>query len=265
MSNIVVITGGSSGLGLGLAEHYVAEGARVALLARNPEKLQAAAALLRAASPDAQVLALPCDVSDADATRAAFERIAVELGTPDTVVCSAGVLDEARFDETTVERMRQIMDINFFGVVQTVQAALPHLRKVERPRIAIIASVAAVMGVYGYTSYCASKHALLGFAECLRIEQQPLGIRVQIALPPEFKSPMVDPDLIERSTANIAMAKTIPPLTLEQAVEGVWAGLRGNRFVFAVGPVASTVTVMHRMFPRISRWVVDRQLRALSA
>lgn len=259
----VVITGGSSGLGMGLAQRHLARGYDVVLMARDPERLRSACASL-ADAPDCRgrVHHVSCDVGDPERTQTAFARARELVGPPDRLICSAGVLAEKRFDATSPSEIDRVMRINFFGAVHAVHAALPHMRGAESPGVVLIASVAAAMGVYGYSSYCASKHALLGWAESIRYELAPEGFRVQVALPPEFASPMVDPDNIQRSAENIAVARSIPPLRLDQAVAGVMAGIDAGRPTIVPSLAARTVLATHRVLPALTRWVSIRKIRA---
>src|SRR5204863_10047525 len=130
----------------------------------------------------------------------------------DVLVNSAGILSEGRFDAQPLERYRQIMDTNFFGTLHCVRAAIPSLRE-RRGRIVNIASIAGLLGVYGYAPYCSAKHAVVGLSETLRIELQGEGVSVHLVCPPEFESPMVTDIERYRSQENRAMARSIGVMT----------------------------------------------------
>lgn len=260
----VVITGGSSGLGMGLARRHLAKGHTVVLMARNGARLQQACDELTAEDAcRGSVHHVACDVGDAEATGVALDRIHGSFGGPARLICSAGILTHARFDETNPREVEHVMRVNFLGAVNTVHAALPHMRAASAPEIILIASIAATMGVYGYSSYCASKHALLGWAESIRYELAPQGFRVVVALPPEFDSPMVDPDRIQRSKENLAVARSIPPIGLQQAIDAVMTGIDGRSHTIVPSFAARAVLAAHRMAPGLTRWVASRKIRSV--
>ena len=124
-----VITGGSSGLGLALAFALAELGDELVLIARNPAKLEAAAAEIRAAVTGAKVHYYSVDVSDTQALQQSFERIIEQVGGIDLLINSAGVLREARFEETTEAIFRETFDINVFGVINCCRVALPSLKE----------------------------------------------------------------------------------------------------------------------------------------
>lgn len=187
----IVVTGGSSGLGLALAHALAKKGARLVLVARNPSKLDAAAREIVESHPGAKVDVQAVDVTDEAAVTGAMRAAAEAMGGIDVLINNAGILREGYFETLPSSAFRDVMDINFFGVLNATMAALPYLKE-AKGRLINIASVAGLMGVFGYTPYCASKHALVGFTSSLRCELEPLGVKVQLVCPGEFDSPMVD-------------------------------------------------------------------------
>ena len=121
----IVITGGSSGLGLELAQRLAAEGARLTLIARDGQKLAEAAASIRRNLPTAQVNIQAVDVCDEQATQAAMQQIAGQHAGIDMLINSAGILREGRFEKMPLKDFRDIMEINYFGLINSARAALP--------------------------------------------------------------------------------------------------------------------------------------------
>lgn len=257
----VLITGGSSGLGLALAVPLLRRGDHVTLLARDPVKLAVAAGQLREQVPGARVGILASDVSG-PGIATDLDRAVAAMGGLDLLINSAGILREGYVEKLTDQDYRQTLDINFFGTVRTIRAALPHLKASGRGHIVNIASVAALTGVFGYTAYCSSKYALLGFSEALRAEMKPQGIKVQVVCPPEFDSPMVDALDQTRTPENQAHTLTIPKLDVATVVDAVMAGLSLGSFLIVPGAQTRLMTFGIRHFPGISRWVSDRSIRA---
>ena len=261
MTRKFLITGGSSGLGLALAKALVARGDTVALLARDEARLEQAAAMLRAATPGARVFLLASDVQDAELLAVGCDALANSLGGIDVLVNSAGILKEGYFETLPADAHRDVMAINYFGTLNAIRAALPHLKKSAQPRIVNIASVAGLAGVFGYSAYCASKHALVGLSEALRYEFAPQGITLQLVCPGEFDSPMVDALDRTRTPENREHTLTIPKVGVDVIVDAVLRGLDSKDFLIVPGTLAKLSVAGLRHFPGISRAVGDARVR----
>jgi len=260
-SRKVLLTGGSSGLGLALAEPLLRRGDHVTLVARDAAKLATAAEQLRARVPAAEVHVLSLDVSGADVEAGVASAVA-HMGGLDLLINSAGVLREGYFEKLTEQDYRETFDINYFGTLRTIRAALPFLKQSRRGRIVNVASVAALTGVFGYTAYCSSKYALLGFSEALRVELKPQGITVQVVCPPEFDSPMVDALDQTRTPENQAHTLTIPKLEVSTVVSAIMAGLDEQTFLIVPGTQTRLMALGIRCLPGLSRWVADQRIKA---
>lgn len=261
MARHIVITGGSSGLGLALAKALAARGNAVALLARNRTKLDEAAAEIRAAAPGASVSTAACDVQDGAALDKAMRTLAGAMGGIDVLVNSAGILREGRFADMPDAVHHEVMAINYFGAINAIRAALPLLKGSRQARIVNIASIAGLTGVYGYTAYCASKHALVGFTEALRYELAPQGIAVQLVCPGEFDSPMVDDVDRYRTAENRAHAQTIPKVDVDVVMREVLQAMDGDAFTVVPGRLAKLSVFAMRHFPAVSRLLGDARIR----
>jgi short-subunit dehydrogenase len=180
---VAVITGGSSGIGLATARAMAGAGARPVLVSRSPARLRAAAAELAGASGARGAVVIPCDVSDPDAVRALAERVEREVGAPDIVVSNAGVGHWAPVAEMPLERIRAIVDVNFFGAVHCARAFLPGMLARRRGTLVFVSSGLGAIAFPYTAAYVASKHALNGFAGSLRAEVEPLGVDVLLVMP----------------------------------------------------------------------------------
>jgi 3-dehydrosphinganine reductase len=258
-SKNIVITGGSSGLGLALAQRMAQQGAHIGLIARNADKLQQAAAAVSQQAAAAPVYYQAVDVVDATATTAAIERLTQQLGGIDILINSAGILREGYFENLSIDTFKEVLDINLCGVINATQAALPQL-KASRGQLVNIASVAGLTGVFGYTAYCASKHALVGLTESLRYELRPRGISVQLVCPPEFDSPMVDALELQRTAENKAQCSMLPKVAIEPIVDSTLAAIRAGRYMTVTGRKAAMVASLLRYLPGLFRAVTDRTI-----
>lgn len=179
--NVVVITGASDGIGREMALQLADQGAWLALAARDAQKLEAAAEECRARG--GRAVAIPTDVGDEAQCRALIDRTVQEYGRIDTLVNNAGVSMWARLDEVTdLAPFETMMRVNYMGSVWCTHAALPHLTR-SRGRIVAISSLTGLTGVPTRSAYAASKHAMAGFFDSIRIELADQGVSVTVVYP----------------------------------------------------------------------------------
>ncbi|HEU0013296.1 MAG TPA: SDR family oxidoreductase [Longimicrobium sp.] len=179
--NVVVVTGASDGIGREVALQLADQGAWLALAARDAAKLEEVAAECRARG--GRALTVPTDVAEREQCRRLVERTAEEFGRLDTLVNNAGVSMWARFDEVTdLEPFERMMRVNYLGAVYCTHYALPHLKR-SRGRIVGVSSLTGKTGVPTRSGYAASKHAMAGFFDSLRIELADDGVAVTMVYP----------------------------------------------------------------------------------
>ncbi len=230
---LVLITGGSSGIGLALAHKLAAQGGRVWLLARRRKALEEALAGLDGASGRCGMLV--ADVADWKQVQAAAKRLEREDGPPDLVINSAGVTHPGYVQDIPLEIFRQMMDINYMGTVHVVKALLPGMIARGAGQIVNICSAAGFLGVFGYTAYGASKYAVRGFSDTLRAEVKPLGIRVSIAFPPDTDTPQLAYENQFKPPETRALAGNAGVLSAEQVAEAILRGVERGRYVILPG------------------------------
>ena len=178
---VVLITGGSRGLGLVLAREFGRHGARVVVCARTEDDLTRARHDLRQRGVDA--LAVRCDVTRRDEVDALVRRVVAERGAIDVLVNDAGIIDVGPLETMTIEDFERAMATNFWGAVSTSLAVLPNMRARGAGRIVNIASIGGKVAVPHLAPYSASKFALVGFSEGLRAELTAHGILVTTVVP----------------------------------------------------------------------------------
>ncbi len=182
----VLITGASTGIGRALALELAQRGAQLALNARDADRLGETAG--RCAAAGTAVLAVPGDVTRPEDCRAMVARTVERFRTLDALVNNAGMTMWARFDALTdLAPLERLLAVNYLGAAYTTAAALPYLKN-SRGLIVAVASIAGLTGVPERTGYAASKHALVGFCESLRIELRGSGVDVTIVAPDFVKS-----------------------------------------------------------------------------
>lgn len=185
-----LISGGSSGIGLALAQALAARGARLILVARHEERLQQALASLPGGDQRRHCY-LCVDVSDGQQVQAMAESILAESGAPDLLIHCAGVAHPGYVQELDLDIFHWMMAVNYFGTVYVTKAFLPAMIARRSGYIVTFGSLVSVVGVFGYTAYCGSKFAVRGFSDALRMELKPLGIHVSIVMPPDTDTPQL--------------------------------------------------------------------------
>jgi NAD(P)-dependent dehydrogenase (short-subunit alcohol dehydrogenase family) len=174
---VVIVTGASSGIGKACAEAFSAAGARVVLAARNTEALNETSRALKGES-----LTVTTDVRSEDDCRRLVEQAVAGFGQIDVLINNAGISMRALLKDLSLDVIRQVMDVNFWGAVYCTKYALPHLLK-SRGSVVGVSSIAGFKGLPGRTGYAASKFALHGFLDALRVENLKTGLHVLIACP----------------------------------------------------------------------------------
>ncbi|MBH25745.1 MAG: short chain dehydrogenase [Myxococcales bacterium] len=258
MKKTVLITGAAGGIGRALARRYVArEGVRLALLDFEPEPLAEIEAELRGRG--AEVLALECDVTDADAVQEAVERAVERFGGLDVVIANAGTVHRSRFSDTDLSVYRKVMEVNFFGSLYTAKAALPALKR-SRGLIVVTSSVAGVAPLYGRTGYAASKHALHGLFESARTELAEEGVRVMMVCPTFTRSPFeqraMGADGAPAGTRRSMTGRIAEP---EEVADAIIDGARDGRDLLVLSWTGKLAYLLSRLAPGYyARAMVER-------
>ena len=250
----VVITGGSSGIGLAAALRAAFEGARVSLIARDPGKLESAKAALLAAVPAASVATASADVSIAAQLSGALQGVEAANGPTDILIASAGIARPGYFDEIAPEVFERTMAVNYLGTVYALKRVLPGMRRRGRGAVVLVSSGAGLLGLFGYTAYSPTKFALRGLAESLRAELHGSGVGVTIVYPPDTDTPQ----LAEEN-------KTKPPETKALTAEGgLWTadavarltieGLKRGQFAVTPGFQLTAVYRLQSLLGPLLSW-----------
>jgi short-subunit dehydrogenase len=178
---VALIAGGSRGLGFLIARELAREGCRLFICARDADELERARQSLR--SEGAQVLALACDVTNAEQAQRLVAATIADLGGIDILVNCVGVIEVAPLASLTLAGFHQAMGANFWGVVHTSLAVLPHMRGRGNGRIVNITSIGGQVAVPHLLPYDAAKHAAVGFSEGLGAELASDGVSVTTVVP----------------------------------------------------------------------------------
>ncbi len=194
-----LITGGGRGIGRAVAFAFAREGARVALLARTAQQVEAVAAEIRETC-EVETIHAVCDVSEAESVARAFAHVSDRFGGgADILVNNAGVAESAPLVKTTDELWQRHLAINLTGTFLCTRAALPHMLARGWGRIINMASIAGKTGAPYIAAYTASKHGVLGLTRCVALEVATKGVTVN-AICPGY----VETEMAEQAVNNIA-------------------------------------------------------------
>ncbi|WP_108210572.1 SDR family oxidoreductase [Pontibacter mucosus] len=177
---VVLITGGTSGIGKALAFAFGREGAKVAISGRNQQNLDQTSQELSAAGIDN--LPVNADVSVEEQCQRMVQETVQKYGRLDVLINNAGISMRALFEDLDLDVLRKVMDINFWGTVYSTKYALPYIKQVKGSIVGI-SSIAGYRGLPARTGYSASKFAMHGFLETLRTELLYSGVHVLLACP----------------------------------------------------------------------------------
>ena len=196
---VVVITGASSGIGRATAVRLARDGAAVVMCARRADRLEAAAADVRAAGGEA--LPIVADVTRADEVRRLVDAAVERFEHIDVMVCNAGFGIAGAIDDITPDQMQKLVDVNFMGTYHAVRTVLPIFRRRNRGHVVVVSSIVGKRGVPYMGAYAATKFAQAGLAECLRSEVAGSGIHVTVVFPVSTETEFFD--VMSRETGTI--------------------------------------------------------------
>jgi len=255
-----VIPGGSEGIGLAVAARLAALGADVLIGSRDGAKRDRALAALEGvrAGGDQMLCAEAMDVADFNSVRQQAERIVQRRGAPDFLINCAGFAHPGYLDELDVPALREMMDVNYFGTVHTVKAFLPAMRRAGRGHIVNVSSVAGYLGLFGYSGYCASKYAVIGFSWALRHELRPVGIAVSVLCPANTRTPGLERENRMKPREILELEKKIGTSGAEDVANALLRRLPGRGFLIHPTRASRLVYLASRWAPAC---VVDFFLR----
>lgn len=256
-----VVSGGSRGIGLALAKQLARDGASVAIVARSPDALEAARAEIAAqAAPGVAVAAFAVDVTDDASVAALPAQVEAAIGVCDLLICNQGYARCAPIQEASVDSFRALLDTNLLGHVRLVKAFEPGMRALGQGDVCLVTSMLGFMSFYGYGAYSASKFGIVGFAEALRQEMLPHGVRVGVFYPPTTDTPGLAEENETKPALTWAIEGTSRKFTAEQVAGAILAGIARGRFVSMIGVDSWAVYYLSRWVPWLVRWVIDREL-----
>lgn len=219
------IVGASTGIGLAIAQQYASQGHHVIISARRRSVLEQVKTDLLSDYPECEVSIAELDTSEAESVSLARKQLQEELGYVDTVIINAGTCEYINSVKIDMDSVKRVMDTNFFGALNVVNASLPLLRLTRqktqnKPQLVFVSSSVTYQALPRAGAYGASKAALTYFAESLKLDVQHEGIDVRVVSPGFVKTPLTDQN-------DFPMPARVSAST---AAQRIISGLNGQRF-----------------------------------
>jgi short-subunit dehydrogenase len=255
---VVWITGASSGIGEALAKAFAKEGSRLVLSSRRKEELERVKKELRL--DDSHCLVVPLDLGETSSIDSITEQVIARFGRIDILVNNGGISQRSLTRDTPLEIDRKIMEINFFGTVALTKSVLPQLLKQKSGAIVVISSVAGKFGFFLRSAYSASKHALHGFFESLRMEVYNDNIKVLIVCPGKIRTNISVNALKEDGSPHNVMDKSQDEgLSADECAKQILDALKKNKKEILIGGKETRAVWLKRMFPGMFTEMIRKQ------
>ena len=254
--SVAIVTGASSGIGYCLLKLLVARGANVVAVARRGERLEQ----LTETNGNGRVIPVVGDITE-PAVREQVGQLAASLrgGEIDLLVNNAGIGAIGPFCDATPERLRRVMEVNFFAPAELIRQLVPHLRRGRAPVICNIGSVLGHRAVPGKSEYCASKFALHGLSDALRAELACDGIQVTIVSPSTTRSEFFE-SLIETEPGQ--QSKSLGGWTPQRVARTTLAAIRARRSEVICSLGGKALVYADRLSPPLMNLILARSSEA---
>jgi 3-dehydrosphinganine reductase len=261
----VLVTGGSSGIGLETARRALARGARVSVIARNADRLTRAVDELERGSARTRVAGEPADVTDPKRLDAAIALLVAQFGPVDVLVTCAGEARPGHFEQLPLQVFEDQMALNYFGTLHAVRAVVPTMLERRAGHLLLVSSTAGLVGVYGYSAYAPAKFALRGLAETLRAELKPYGIVVSCAYPPDTDTPGLTRESLEKPEATARISAAVKVRSPAVVAAAMVRGVERERLVITADPSTALLARAGGLLGPYLRASFDRHVRRAAA
>lgn len=250
----IIITGGSSGIGLALVKDLFNLGANIWIIARDEEKILSA---IRQINDENQSINyFLADVQNFSQIKAIADELIQKNVNIDGLINSAGVTHPEEFVSTQIDKFRWLMDVNYFGTVNCIMAFLPLMA--SGSFIVNISSMAGVIGVYGYSAYGASKFAVRGFSDVLRSELKPKNIQVSIVFPPDTDTPQLDyENKFKPEITKILSGSATTVLSAQIVSHEIITGIKNRNYVIIPGVESKVLYHLSNLLGPLTYKIMD--------
>lgn len=252
----VIVTGGSSGIGLALVRRVAQAGAKVSVVALDDADL----ANLRKQPPGGphEVHIVGADVGDRQSASAAIASCVERHGPCDVLVTCAGIAEPGYFMDLPDAELERHMRVNYFGTLWSIRAVLPSMMERRAGSVVMMSSFAAIVGVFGYGAYGPSKYAIRGLFETLRAEMRANGVHVAAVFPTDVDTPQLAHELPLQPPEQAAMQGNIKPMSADVVVDAILDGIARHRPRIFPGRLNASRARLANAIPELADTIVDR-------
>lgn len=257
-NKVVWITGASSGIGEAMAKTVADEGAKLILSARRIDELQRVKSMLKL--PEEDVLILPLDLANTSTIEELTHKVILKFGRIDVLVNNGGLSQRSLVKDTSIDIDRKIMEVNFFGTVALTKSVLPYMLKQKSGNIIVISSISGKFGFYLRSAYSASKHALHGFFESLRMEIYNDNVKVLIVCPGKIHTNIsVNALKGDGTTHNKMDESTEQGISADECARQIIQGIKNNKEEIFIGGKELKAIWIKRFFPNLFSKMIRKQ------
>ena len=255
-----IVTGGSSGIGKAVAKLLARRGANVFLIARREQPLRTAVEELRQEFGDGpqRFGCFRADVAQLAAVEQAVGLAEAECGPAAVLVNSAGCVNPGYVERLPISSMETELKVNYLGVVYTIKQVLDGMMARRCGWILNVASLGGLKGIFGYTGYCGSKFAVVGFSEALRSELRPYGVKVSVLCPPDVDTPMFENENKAKPTETMRISEGAKLMQPDDVASAAVEGMERGKFLIIPNFEGKAFITVNRFFPALVDKILDR-------
>ena len=258
----VYVVGGSQGIGRAAAVQLAGAGAHVWVGARNRAQLDETVEAMRAAGNDGQTFgASVVDVTDAASVKTTAAAVLAGLGGLDVLVCNQGYAHTGYIQQLDDEHFDAMIQTNYLGHVRVTRSFLQHFVEQGSGHICLVSSMLGFMGLFGYAAYSGSKHAVAGYARCLRQDLLPAGIRVTVFYPPTTDTPGLERENENKPPETWALESSSRKFTADQVAASMLRATARGKFEAVCGADSWFIWMASRYAPWVVHLFTDSDLR----
>ncbi len=256
-SKVVWITGASSGIGEHLAYHYSNNGYMVILSARRKDELER---VQKSCPHPDKAMVLPLDLVDIDNFPEITKQAIAQWGGVDVLVNNGGISQRSLVRDTSLEIDRKVMEVNYFGNTALTKALLPHFSENKKGHIVVITSLTGKFGFYLRSAYAASKHALHGFYESLRLEEEDNGLKVTLVSPGFIRTDISKNALTKEGVASGKMdGNQDEGMLPAECARQIYNAQQNSIDDIVIGKKERMSVLMKRLFPKMFKKILKKQ------
>ncbi len=253
-NKVIVITGGSEGIGKALVDLFLQEGAKVATCGRNFDKLYQ----LQTLHPNLPLFTHTADVSNQSECDAFIQKVIKTFGSIDAIINNAGISMRALFSESSIETLHKLMDVNFWGAVNCTKFALPYIIQ-NKGTIVGVSSIAGFRGLPGRSGYSASKFALNGWLETIRTELKDAGVSV-ITVCPGFTSSNIRKVALNKNAQPEDESKMDEEkmMSAETCAQNIYKAMSQNKRTLILTTQGKETVFLNRFLPKLADKLIHK-------